>query len=263
MHGALPAGECWPAFRAAVEQHKTGLRRLVDHPVQTNEVARSCGLLGGFLLIARETGLPVRLMEIGASAGLNLRWDQYWYRAGTGGWGRPASTVQFATVFLEALPPLETRVSVVARLGCDLNPLHPNLPETELILRSFTWPDHVERHERLRAALDIARRVPAPLDRADAVAWLEAQLSSSTPGPATVVFHFVVMPYLSPQARERVGELLREAGSRATSGAPVAWLRMEPGGEHADVRLTVWPGGVERLIATAAFHGPPVRWLVS
>jgi hypothetical protein len=50
-------------------------RPLVDDPVQTNEPARSAGLLGGFLEIARRTGLALRLLEVGASAGLNLRFD--------------------------------------------------------------------------------------------------------------------------------------------------------------------------------------------
>src|SRR5216684_432374 len=80
--GSRPLEEAWPAFRATVEQNAAALRQLVLHPVQTNEVARSCGLLGGFLMVARETGLPLRLLELGTSAGLNLRWDRYWYQAG-------------------------------------------------------------------------------------------------------------------------------------------------------------------------------------
>src|SRR5437762_432003 len=54
--GAQPLEEAWPLFHAAVEQNAAMLRQLVLHPVQTNEVARSCGLVGGFLLVARETG---------------------------------------------------------------------------------------------------------------------------------------------------------------------------------------------------------------
>jgi hypothetical protein len=33
--------------------------------------------VGAFLLLARETGMPLRILEVGASAGLLLRWDHY------------------------------------------------------------------------------------------------------------------------------------------------------------------------------------------
>ena len=38
-------------------------------------MSRSSALIGGYLLVARETGLPLRVLETGASAGLNLRWN--------------------------------------------------------------------------------------------------------------------------------------------------------------------------------------------
>jgi hypothetical protein len=67
--------------------------------------------------------------------------------------------------------------------------------------------------------------------------------------------------------------MLASAGEDATRDEPLAWLRFE----HPDtgdpvatgwsrigkpeVRLTVWPGGDERLLAVSSAHGPPVRWL--
>jgi hypothetical protein len=55
---------------------------------------------------------------------------------------------------------------------------------------------------------------------------------------------------------------MEEAGERASGSAPFAWLRMEAGpGLLTEVRLTQWPGGRERLLATAGYHGEPVRWL--
>jgi hypothetical protein len=51
------------------------------------------------------------------------------------------------------------------------------------------------------------------------------------------------------------------AGARATDSAPLARLALEPGGELAHLRLTLWPGGEERLLAEAGYHGDPVRWV--
>ena len=252
--------ELWAAFRNTLESHCETLRSLALRPVQTNEVGRSAALLGGFLLVAQATGLPLRLMEIGASAGLNLRWDCYRYEAAGAAWGDPDSPVRFSNVF-DGRPPLEITAQVAERSGCDVAPLDPNSAEDQLTLLSYIWPDQLERLERLRSALEIARRVPALIEAADAPEWLAARLHDPNSGTARVVFHSVVMPYLSRQGRERVRKLLERAGAGATSDAPLAWLSMEAGEDQTDIRLTLWPGGTERLIARAGYHGYPVRWL--
>ncbi len=51
---------------------------------------------------------------------------------------------------------------------------------------------------------------------------------------------------------------MRNAAARATAEAPLAWLRMEPADELAEVRLAVWPGGEERRLCRAGYHGSPV-----
>src|SRR5205807_5714586 len=112
----------------------------------------------------------------------------------------------------------------------------------------------------LEGALAVAPRVPASVDRADAVAWLEAQLSRSPADVATVVFHSVFIEYLSPTAQARISAVLAEAGRRATARSPLAHLRMEPEQRRMGVRLTLWPDGQEKLIGTAGAHGHPVRW---
>ena len=103
--------------------------------------------------------------------------------------------------------------------------------------------------------------MPAPVDRCDAVNWLLIQLADSRPGVATVVFHSVVMPYLTEESREHVRRVIEDAGTRATVNAPLAWLSMEPGTDQAEVHLTRWPGGERRLIAQAGFHGRDVKVL--
>ena len=251
----------WAVFRDTLEQHRDVVRALLRSPVQTNEVGRSAALLGGFLLVARETGLPLRLLELGASAGLNLRWDHYRYEQGSAGWGERASPVRLVDVFPDGLPPGRRRCRVVERAGCDTLPIDPGTPEGQLTLLTYVWPDQRERIALLRGALEVARRVPAAIDAAGAPAWLATRLAAPAAGVASVVFHSIVMQYLSAADRRSVASLLAQAGRRATAAAPLAWLRMEPGGEQAEVHLTLWPGGTERLIASAGFHGRPVRWL--
>ena len=270
--GSLAAGDPWPAFRRVLEEQADAVRAGLALPVQTNEVGRCAALLGGFLLIALKTGLPLALAEIGASAGLNLRWDQYRYQSRDDGWGDPRSPVRFVDPFPAATPPLSVRAEVDEMTGCDLHPVDPTSEEGRLTLLSYVWPDQVERLDRLRGAFEVAARVPARIDRADAAEWLPRRLEEVRAGVTTVVFHSVVEMYLSVEQRAHLRGAIMEAGARATADAPVAWLKMEhlagstpsPSGPVGigprNVHLTVWPGGEERAIATATPHGPPVYW---
>lgn len=258
--GGTPGADLWDAFLHTLDQNRAAVEEWIDNPVQTNEVGRSAALLGGFLVVAETTGLDLRLLEVGASAGLNLRWDFYRYESGDRAWGPDDSPVLLTGVFAGSSPPLEVVPRVVERSGCDLRPLDPNSPEDRLTLLSYVWPDQTERLELLRQALDIARRVPAPVDAASATDWLASKLAAPAPGVATVVFHSIVTPYLGEAGREELTSVISAAGQRATEPAPLAWLRLEPGVEQGEVRLTIWPDGAERLIATAGYHGRPVHW---
>lgn len=259
--GGDAAGDAWPAFVAAVETHAGALRQLVNRPVQTNEVGRCAALAGGFLEIARRTRLPLSLFEIGAAAGLNLRWDCYRYQQGSAAWGPKDSPLLLAGMFEGALPPFSARVAVMQRRGCDRSPIDATSKDGRLTLRSYVWPDQIERLRLLDAALDIAARVPARVEQANAADWLVTALSSRPRAAVTVVFHSIVWQYLPAADRQRITEALEGAGEAATADAPLAWLRMEAGEGVAEVRLRLWPGGEDRLLATAGFHGRPVRWL--
>jgi hypothetical protein len=264
--GDTIGGDPWPAFRQALAEHGDEIRSLLDLPCQTNEVGRSVALLGGFLLVARETGLPLALAEIGASAGLNLRWDRYRYKTVGSSWGDPHSPVVFPDAFADSHPRFDVQVKVRERRGCDLAPLDPSSPEDRLTLLSSVWADQLDRIRRLDGALAVAAKIPAVVDRTEATEWLARRLSDTRPGNATVVFHSIVEVYLAPEHRARIRELLEDAGARATRTAPLAWLRFEhawdsPLGLECEVTLTRWPGGARRVLATALPHGPPVRWV--
>lgn len=251
----------WPLFKAAVEKRRQELAKLVAMPCQTNDVGRSAALLGGFLEVARAWRLPLRLLEIGASGGLNLRWDHYRYEAAEGNWGDPDSPVCLDQAFRVPPPFQPRRVRISERSGCDLRPIDPGTPEGELELAAFVWPSNRRRAELLRGAIQVARAVPVHIEQADAASWLEAKLAQPARGVVTVVFHSVFVQYLAVSDRARVERVLLRAGRAAGIDAPLAWLRMEPATGTFEVRLTAWPGGEDRLLATAGPHGNAVRWL--
>ncbi len=228
----------WVELTRALRQQGDTIRESIPDRVQTNEVGRCAALLPGFQEIVRRTGLPLRLLEVGCSAGLNLRFDH----------------------LLDC-----GDVRVVDRRGCDLHPIELD-DDGRLTLLSFVWPDQAERFEQLSRAIEIARREPAVTERADAIEWLSRELANPVEGAATVVFHSVVMMYFSNADRARFPELLAEAGARATADAPLAWLSMEQSpvsqereGRETDIDLTIWPGGERRTVARASFHGRNVE----
>jgi hypothetical protein len=73
------ADAAWAAFRETLAAQGERVADLLALPCQTNEVGRAAALAVGFLAIAARTALPLRLLEVGASAGLNLRWDHFRY----------------------------------------------------------------------------------------------------------------------------------------------------------------------------------------
>jgi hypothetical protein len=228
--------------------------------VQTNEVGRSAVLLGGFLEVAR-LGLPLRILEVGASAGLNLRFDRYRYEARRHGtWGPVDSPLRFVEPWSSGAPDLSLGVEVAERVGCDVAPIDPTDPVGQTRLRSFVWADQLDRLARLDAALEVAAEVPVMVEVASAAEWVERRLASPVVGRATVVCHSIVLQYLATEERRALVDAIEAAGSDAAADAPLAWLRLEPGGDQADLRLTTWPGGATRLLATSAYHGPPVVW---
>jgi hypothetical protein len=164
-------------FLATIADRRDAVIAGLSRAVQTNEVGRCASLLPGFLTVSRITGLPLRILEVGTSAGLNLRWDQYRYEGGAGdtSWGDPASPLRFAGVFEDPRPDIGVDARVVARRGCDRNPIDASTAEGSALLRSFVWPDQRERFRALDAALAVAASVPVTVDRADAADWIEAQ----------------------------------------------------------------------------------------
>ena len=138
-------------------------------------------------------------------------------------------------------------------------------PALRARLPAYVWPDQAARLHRLEAALAIAAKDPPALDQGDAADWLEAGLTETPrPGACRAVFHTIAFHYFPDSARRRIEAALAEAGAAAATAQPLAWLRYDLDGPEdgtALLRLTVWPGGKERILAEGHPHCTRMRWL--
>ena len=249
-------------LNAALQSEGAFFGRMLRQPPQTNEIGRSAVLLGGFATVAIDTGLPLALLEIGASAGLNLRWDRYRFDLGVQSWGDVASTVRIASTWRGSPPALPATIEIAERAGCDEAPLDPRSASDRRTLLAYCWPEQRERVERLRAALELASSDALAVECADAAQWLERQLEKRRPNVATVVYHSIVWHYLSAPTQQAARAAIEQAGQRATDAAPLAWLALEFAveGQPPELTLTRWPGGARQRLATAHPHGADVVW---
>lgn len=229
---------------------------------QTNEVARSGMLMPGMMVIAAATGLPLRLFELGASAGLNLRMDRYRYDFAGQKSGPDQAPLELTPAW-QGPPPPPATVTVVERRGVDLAPVDVRDAAGRARLLAYVWPDQTDRIERLTAAMTAFAADPATHDAGDAAPWVEQHVTLQ-PGSATVVYHSIAWQYFPRDTQARIIAHMAKLAATATATSPLAWLRCEF--EQADaprptLRLTMWPGGEDRLLAYGHPHGATVEWL--
>ena len=255
-------------FAAVLARHEDALRaRIETHGVQTNEVQRCTMLLPTLLAASAETGLPLELVELGPSAGLNLLLDRYRYRYANGTFGPGDALVQLAVHEHGGRVPvslLDRALVVRRRRGIDLAPIDATTPEGYLLLRSFVWPGLDERVARLDAAVETLRRMPEPpeLIQGDYTTILPAVLADRPADALTVVFETFSVVYL-PEDVAR--ELREELEAAAADGRPLAWVSVrrwdtKAGGDAVfELELRVWPGAA-RVAARVDPHGNGIDW---
>ncbi|QFZ16797.1 DUF2332 domain-containing protein [Saccharothrix syringae] len=266
----------WDDVLPVLHEHADELRAAIASTVvQTNEPGRSAPLFGGLqtathlaaVAAGRRTRFPVRLLEVGASGGLNLRPHRIAYLVDGVKLGDPGSAFALDPRWTGRPPAdLDHNLRLVRRAGCDLDPVDVTTEDGRLHLQSFVWADQVHRFERLRAALDLAQLDPVPVRRAAGPEWLAEQLARPERDVLTVVWHSVVWQYTSPADRAMGRAVLADAAGRATPMAPLALLVYEPRRTHGadpyqfQLLLKLWPAGVSLRLGSGAGHGIPFTW---
>jgi hypothetical protein len=261
-----PAG-AWPAAAASLRERFDEVRGRMQLTVQTNEPGRAAVLYGALLWCGERHRLPISLLEIGASGGLNLLADRFAYRVDGSLLGDAASPLVFDDPWrgrpVPDPPAAAGALRIAWRAGCDLAPLNLASTQDRLTLRSYVWPDEADRLARLDAALEVAARHPPVVAACAAELWLPRVLASRRSGELAVIWQSVMRQYVPVEAWAAIERAVDDAARAATADMPLAWLAMEPG-EHPlsgfVLSATTWPGGSRLELADVGDHGPPVRW---
>jgi hypothetical protein len=234
-----------------------------DRPVQTNEPQRSWALLPLFLTVARAAaGQRLDLVELGASAGLNLLWDRYGYRYAAGGWGDASSRLQLGGEERARVPGdlLSVEVEVRRRVGIDLHPVDAATEDGIRLLEAFVLD--AGYRTRVARASEVLAAGPPELVRGDYLELLPGLLRERSGDALTVVFQTHSTVYLSDEERARVRAIVDEGGA----AGPLAWISTPTPEEHGERRgdypleLALWPGGERRIVARTNVRGEWLEW---
>jgi hypothetical protein len=266
--GEASSDTAWPVAERTLERNASSVRTWLRRSVQTNEPGRSAVLFGVLLWAVDRYDMPVRLLEIGASAGLNLLAPHYGYRVEGQLIGDPRSPLVFDEPWsgapVDHPVPASSRLVVTERRGCDIAPVDANSDDGRVTLASYIWPDEPNRLARVRAAIAVAKERSAVVERSDAASWLEAMRPHRPQGVVEVLWQSVFSQYLSQSEYDRIRDRIADRGSESQDHSPLVWARMEPALDPTVgmvTTLTCWPGEDETTLAISGDHGPPVRWV--
>jgi len=258
----------WPLARGFLTREEAYVRGFMTSPPQTNETARATGLASGFLWLAERSPQPFYMLELGASAGLNLNWDRFAYAYPA--WGRAEVAGPAIPTTVEGKPPAWRQLEIASRVACDQNPLNPDIADDQLRLRAYIWADQTARMERLNAALDLARETGLKPEKADAADWVRRKLGGDLPAGTSIVYHSVFYQYPPLPVRQAIRDEIDAAGARTTGDRRLAWVRFEPesvlGGErgsaHYVLNIVTWEEGrrSEATLAEVDPHGRSMVW---
>jgi hypothetical protein len=231
-------------LRAFVKRRGDEVRAVMGaRRTQTNEVGR-CAVL----LPALPPG-PLALVEVGASAGLCLLFERYYYEFGSRRLGPVSSAVRLRCTATGPVPLPPAVPRIVWRRGLDVRPIDLHDDDAVRWLLACVWPEHHERRQRLEGAIDAARADPPVVRAGDLVDDLPAVLAEAPDDAQLVVFHSAVLSYVSPERRQAFADVLADASKRRD----IIWLSNEAAGVVPELPALTPSGTLRFLVGRTHF----------
>jgi hypothetical protein len=205
--------------------------------IQTNECGRSAVIGPGLTWVASQLEGPYGLIDVGASAGLNLLCDRFRLDYGIHGATGPRDSSVFVECQVKGgVPPIAAQLpSLVSRIGIDRSPIDLSDPDDARWLLACVWPD-TGRLARTAAAIRMGQLDPPPVLAGEATTVLPAALTQLPVGAVAVVVTTWAFAYFPIEAREEFVQILDDASRHRD----IAWLSAEGQGTVAQL-----PGDAE------------------
>jgi hypothetical protein len=260
------SGDVYPSFKDFCRTYRADLEFLMPRRrLQTNEVSRCANLLPAFSLVYERGGSkPLSMIEIGASAGLNLNWYYYDYiYQGTFHVGNDASPVQIHCSLPEHhFPALRGIPEVASCQGIDLSPPNINSHKDVLWLAAHVWPEEKRRYDLLDAAIKFTRLHPPRLYEGDATQLLPNLLAAIPLDHTPCIWHSFALNQGPAEVKARIEcQLLNASKDRTVYRVS---LEVDPK-RQAPPRLevTTYQKGalLNEVLAECAYHGESMIWL--
>jgi len=220
---------------------------LARRHVQTNDPTRAVAWLWPAWLGGCDRGArPLALVDVGASAGLNLIADAL-----------PAAWRDGAGAPL----PVARAVQTVARLGLDGAPLDVRQAEDRAWMRACIWPGEATRRQRFDAAVEVvlAGNVPV-IERMDASSFTDRIRELQrvlAPGTLVLAYQTVFREYLEAMVRAAYLDGMADWIASAPKSCAL-WIELEvapePTREHPAALIAHVREGQTLVIGRCSFH---------
>ncbi len=267
----------WVDFVDLVRRRRVDIESTIrDRRIQTNEIGR-CALFRP-AIATLPSQQPIRLIELGAAAGLNLALDQYRIRYSSGGEQGPTSDVVLECELRGEQPLFEPIAAITERIGFDDAPLDLESAHDRMWLRACIWSDEPERLERLNRAIEITSAQSVTLHRRDLRIDPLAILREAVPaseGTTPVIITSWTLAYLDDDAQRGVIAAIDQVGREHHD---LIWVSFEhlqavpalgemspevPADERAStLQLSHWESGerTTHQLARCHPHGHWMQW---
>lgn len=212
--------------------------------VQTNEISRSVAwLIPALVMNGWQRDLPITLVDLGCSAGVNLVADQLSWRwtnqdgdrtlnLGNGG---DALVKQHLNFGIDSTVPgfmpegEQPKPNIVKRLGFDAR--LPNLEDPDDLMELFAsiWGDQADRLQRCKAALEEVKKVQ-PERRTANIVEVSGSLHTQIPDATklVVVFNSAVTMYMIDEDYSTLHDNITATFLKLPKGTRGLWVELEP-----------------------------------